>query len=218
MDITLQKTITFMLFIGVGLLLKLKFPNKSEITGIKKVILNLALPATIFIALLGIEVKIELLALPLLALVLNFLLYAIFPYILPLLGIPKDSAKFRTARLLIPSLAPGLSCFPFVLEYLGDNALAKAAMADLGNKIFVLIFLYIIAMRWYYAANRIEGTSQGSKIKSLLKSLIAELEKVAGSDRHFLFKYFDRERPHVGVKYGFWVGHEPLHLAKGRWS
>ncbi|MAZ29373.1 MAG: permease [Cytophagaceae bacterium] len=174
MDITLQKTITFMLFIGVGLLLKLKFPNKSEITGIKKVILNLALPATIFIALLGIEVKIELLALPLLALVLNFLLYAIFPYILPLLGIPKDSAKFRTARLLIPSLAPGLSCFPFVLEYLGDNALAKAAMADLGNKIFVLIFLYIIAMRWYYAANRIEGTSQGSKIKSLLKSLIAE--------------------------------------------
>lgn len=174
MDITLQKTITFMLFIGVGLLLKLKFSNKAEVTGIKKIILNLALPATIFIALLGIEINAELLALPLLALVLNVFLFYVFPFVLPLLGVQKDSAKYRTARLLIPSLAPGLSCFPFVLEFLGDNALAKAAMADLGNKFFVLIFLYIMAMRWYYEKNKIAGTTQGSKVRSLLKSLISE--------------------------------------------
>lgn len=163
-----------MLFIGVGLLLKLKFSNKAEVTGIKKIILNLALPATIFIALLGIEINAELLALPLLALVLNVFLFYVFPFVLPLLGVQKDSAKYRTARLLIPSLAPGLSCFPFVLEFLGDNALAKAAMADLGNKFFVLIFLYIMAMRWYYEKNKIAGTTQGSKVRSLLKSLISE--------------------------------------------
>ena len=73
MDVSLQKTITFILFIGIGLLLKIKFSTKAEVVGIKKIILNLALPATIFIALLGIKVEADLLLLPLLALLLNAL-------------------------------------------------------------------------------------------------------------------------------------------------
>ena len=49
MDINLQKTLLFLLFIGIGILLKVKLKNKSELAGIKVIILNLALPATIFI-------------------------------------------------------------------------------------------------------------------------------------------------------------------------
>jgi len=54
-DVGIQKTIVFLFFIFIGVLLKVKFKSKEEITGIKKVILNLALPATIFIALLGVR-------------------------------------------------------------------------------------------------------------------------------------------------------------------
>ncbi|UWX54825.1 permease [Maribacter litopenaei] len=174
MDYTLQKTFTFLLFIGIGLLLKFKFGSKEELTGIKKIILNLALPATIFIALLGIQIDAALLSLPFLALGLNILLFLLFPYIMPVTGIKKNTPEYRTARLLVPSLAPGLSCFPFVLEFLGEEYLAKAAMADLGNKVFVLIILYLVAMNWYYSKRAIKDQSRASKLKSLTMAMISE--------------------------------------------
>ena len=174
MDIGIQKTIVFLFFILLGVLLKVKFKSKEEIVGIKKIILNLALPATIFIALLGIQIELNLLLLPLLALLLNLLLFLVFPLVLPFLGIKKNTPQFRTANLLLPSLAPGLSCFPFVLEFLGEEYLAKAAMADLGNKVFVLIFLYLVAMKWYL---RLQGKTQKkglSNLGSLLKVMVSE--------------------------------------------
>ena len=174
MEITLQKTFTFILFIGIGLLLKLKFDGKNEISGIKKIILNLALPATIFIALLGIKIDASLLLLPVMALALNGILFFGFPLLLPLLGIYRNSPKYRTAKMLIPSLAPGLSCFPFILEYLGDGYLAKAAMADLGNKVFVLMILYLVAMNWHYKLQSQVVRSQASKLKSLFIAMISE--------------------------------------------
>ena len=174
MDYTLQKTFTFLLFIGIGLLLKFKFGSKEELTGIKKIILNLALPATIFIALLGVQIDAALLSLPFLALGLNILLFWLFPYVMPFTGIRKNTPEYRTARLLVPSLAPGLSCFPFVLEFLGEGYLAKAAMADLGNKVFVLIILYLVAMNWYYSKRAITDRSRAAKLKSLTMAMISE--------------------------------------------
>jgi len=174
MDISLQKTIVFIFFIFIGFLLKTKLKSNEEIAGIKKIILNLALPATIFIALLGVEVELGLLLLPLLALALNLLMFLVFPFILPFLGIKRNTAKFRTASLLVPSLAPGLSCFPFVLEFLGEDYLAKAAMADLGNKIFVLVFLYVVAMALYFRLNGKTQKNKSANIVPMLKAMVSE--------------------------------------------
>ncbi|MER3319611.1 MAG: permease [Allomuricauda sp.] len=174
MDVGIQKTIVFLFFIFIGVLLKVKFKSKEEITGIKKVILNLALPATIFIALLGIKVELHLLILPLLALGLNLLLFFAMPLILPLMGIGKGTLEYRTAKLLVPSLAPGLSSFPFILEFLGDEYLAKAAMSDLGNKVFVLFFLYLVAMNWHYSLQSNEKRNGGAKLKPLIKAMVSE--------------------------------------------
>ncbi|WP_421802019.1 permease [Flagellimonas sp.] len=174
MDVGIQKTIVFLFFIFIGFLLKVKFKSKEEITGIKKVILNLALPATIFIALLGINVELHLLILPLLALGLNLLLFFAMPLILPLMGIGKGTSEYRTAKLLVPSLAPGLSSFPFILEFLGDEYLAKAAMSDLGNKVFVLFFLYLVAMNWHYSLQSNEKRNGGAKLKPLIKAMVSE--------------------------------------------
>ena len=174
MDIGFQKTVVFLIFIFIGFLLKAKFKSKEEVIGIKKIILNLALPATIFIALLGIQIELNLLLLPVLALGLNLLLFLVFPLVLSFLGIKKETPEFRTARLLVPSLAPGLSCFPFVLEFLGKDYLAKAAMADLGNKVFVLIFLYLIAMNWYFKKQNKKQERSYSKISAMLKAMVSE--------------------------------------------
>lgn len=112
---------------------------------------------------------------PLLALAFNFVVFALvdkMPAILP--GIASGSSQHRTIKMLLPSLAPGLSCFPFLLEYLGEDSLAMAALADVGNKVFVLVILYLIAMRWYYQRNEIDSQNTSDKVKGLLVSLVQE--------------------------------------------
>lgn len=62
----------------------------------------------------------------------------------------QEAANIRTLMLMLPSLAPYLSCFPFLVEFAGQSSLGMAAIADTGNKIFILLFLYFLAMYWAY--------------------------------------------------------------------
>lgn len=174
MSPAITKTLYLLLIIALGYLIRKKIATKDQKDGIKTIILSLALPATIFIALLKIEFSIGMIIVPILALAFNFILFALldkFP-IRPLLNIPEK--QYRSLTLLIPSLAPGLSCFPFIAEYSGEQPLALAALADVGNKIFVLVISYMIAMHWYYKINKIESTDNRSKVKDLLIALIEE--------------------------------------------
>ncbi len=174
MSDALQKTITLLLIIVLGLILKGKFKNKERTNGIKEIILAVALPATIFISLMKIEIDSSMMIIPVIMLAFNFLLYFLTPFAFPFFGIEKDSQTSRTMLMLIPSLAPGLSCFPFIAEFLGEKSLALAALADVGNKVFVLIALYLIALNMYIKNNNEQKTNAATKVKSLLISMIQE--------------------------------------------
>ncbi|MEL6556729.1 MAG: permease [Bacteroidota bacterium] len=169
----MEKTIGLLLIIGLGLFLQKKVKSSDHLRGIKTIILSVALPATIFAALLKVKLDVEMLMLPLFGLLINIVLitafYLIFKYL-----VDVQSDKKRSFLMLMPSLAPGLSCFPFIMEYLGSESLAHAALADLGNKIFVLILLYMLAMRWYYQRNVEKKVSNDNRVKELLISLIKE--------------------------------------------
>ena len=174
MDFALQTTLELLLIIGLGLLLQKKIA-RHDLNGIKTLILSVALPATIFIALLKIELNGTLLIFPLLALTFNLLMLLASKYLLTITLPKKEKAKKRTLMMLLPSLAPGLSGFPFIMIYLGDDTLALAALADVGNKIFVLILLYMLAMHWYHLRSlKNEKASNGSRMKGLMISLINE--------------------------------------------
>ncbi len=174
MNFALQKTLELLLIILLGLLLQKKVAKK-ELNGIKTLILSIALPATIFIALLKTKLDSSLLIFPLLALVFNFIMAFATKYVLTASMSKSEVAKKRTLMMLLPSLAPGLSCFPFIVVYLGDEYLALAALADVGNKIFVLILLYVLAMHWYHL-NTLKSAkvSVGKKVKGLLVSMVNE--------------------------------------------
>ena len=176
MNPALQKTLSFILLIVIGLLLKQKIPKKDQLGGIKSLILSIALPATIFIALLKVKVDPALLSLPLMALAFNLTMFFSARYVMAWMGYAPGSAQLRTLMMLMPSLAPGLSCFPFIIEYLGEESLAWAALADVGNKIFGLILLYLVAMHWYQKlyAQKSESSSSQSRLKGLLLSLAKE--------------------------------------------
>ena len=176
MNPALQKTLSFILLIVIGLLLKQKIPKKDQLGGIKSLILSIALPATIFIALLKVKVDPALLSLPLMALAFNLTMFFSARYVMAWMGYAPGSPQLRTLMMLMPSLAPGLSCFPFIIEYLGEESLAWAALADVGNKIFGLILLYLVAMHWYQKlyAQQGESSSSQSRLKGLLLSLAKE--------------------------------------------
>lgn len=174
MSSAITKTISLVLLIGLGYLLQSRINNKDQREGIKTLILSLALPATIFIALLQIDFRSDLIVIPVFALAFNVIMYALMDYapVNSLFNL-KDN-QYRTLIMLIPSLAPGLSCLPFIMEYSGQGPLAMAALADVGNKIFVLVISYTIAMRWYFQTHKDQVAESGSRIKSLLISLVNE--------------------------------------------
>ncbi len=174
MNFALQKTLELLIIIGLGIFLQKKVA-KQDLKGVKVLVLSVALPATIFAALLKIELKGTLLVFPLLALCFNLLMLLASKYVLASSLPTEENAKKRTLMMLLPSLAPGLSCFPFLVVYIGDDSLALAALADVGNKVFGLILLYLLAMHWYHKrALKEAGTSTGGKLKSLFLSLINE--------------------------------------------
>lgn len=168
------KTLSLLLLIIIGYFFQKKMSSKDHLEGIKTLILSLALPATIFIALLQIDFKSDLVVIPVLSLAFNLLMYVLMDKVpmIPFLNIPVN--RYRTLIMLIPSLAPGLSCFPFIIEYSGQGPLAMAALADVGNKIFVLVISYTIAMRWFYEANNDVSDGTKKKIKTLMYALVNE--------------------------------------------
>lgn len=174
MSSAITKTISLVLLIGLGYYLQSRISNKDQRDGIKTLILSLALPATIFIALLQIDFRSDLIIIPLFALAFNVIMHVLMDYapVNSLFNL-KDN-QYRTLIMLIPSLAPGLSCLPFIMEYSGQGPLAMAALADVGNKIFVLVISYTIAMRWYFQTHRDQVADGRTKIKSLLVSLVNE--------------------------------------------
>ncbi len=169
-----QKTLILLLLIGIGFALRGKIKNKTEINGVKEIILSIALPSTVFIALMGVKISLSLLIYPILILAFNFFIFLSAPYFLPIFGIDKNSTSGRTLTMLLPSLAPGLSSFPFINEFLGDESLALAAMGDVGNKFFALNFLYFVALKMYLKNNKAEEVQENGKVKNLLLSLVKE--------------------------------------------
>ncbi len=174
MSVALQKAFTLLLLIVLGLVLRSKFKNKQQTDGIKEMVLSVALPSTIFIALMKVTVDSKLIIVPALTLVFNFFMYFITPLALSFFGVEKDSPTGRTLVMLLPSLAPGLSCFPFIAEFLGQESVAMAAMGDVGNKFFVLIFLYVVALNMFLKNAKSEEANLSTKIKSLLLNLVKE--------------------------------------------
>lgn len=174
MSSAITKTISLLLLILIGYLFRKKIAGKDQREGIKTLILSLALPATILIALLQIDFESDLIIIPVMSLGFNIIMHLLMDKLplQPIFNIPVN--QYRTLIMLIPSLAPGLSCFPFIMEYSGQGPLAMAALADVGNKIFVLIISYTIAMKWYYEVNRENAPGGKTKIKDLLMAMVNE--------------------------------------------
>ena len=163
----------FFILILLGFLLKFKFNKPDFKNGLKLYILNIALPATIFISIVSVQINSKYLLFPLIALFFNIMIFFLSPVLLKISNI-TDARKKRTLFMLLASFAPGLSCFPIINEFLGYESLAKASIIDFGNKLFVLIFLFFVAFKFHNSNQNNTNNNNNKPINTIIKSLFLE--------------------------------------------
>lgn len=173
-DLVLPKAIALFLLIVVGYLLKGKFSDSASVTTFRVFILTVALPATIFLSTIDINTQLNLWLLPSFALGVNLSLMLAGTGLTWLLLRSLKSPKARALILLFPSLAPGLTVYPFIEQFLGRSGLAWVALADMGNKIFVLIGLYALAIYWFQQEAILPNTRPTAQWKTIGQFLFTE--------------------------------------------
>ena len=104
MTSAVHTTLALLLLILVGMLLKLRIKKKEQLTGIKILVLSIALPAMIFVSLLKIQVETSLLILPGLALLFNLVLLGSSRFMLALSDISPSSRQGRTFMIAYGTL------------------------------------------------------------------------------------------------------------------
>ncbi|MDZ8051194.1 MAG: AEC family transporter [Aulosira sp. ZfuVER01] len=172
-DLGLQKAFPLLLLIAAGYCLQNKFQEAAAVGALKTFIVNAALPGMIFLSILDIDTKISLLYLALLALLINIYFLAVSFGLARLIIPNKEQRKARSLILMFPSLGTGLTTYPFVEEFLGKTSLAEVAVADIGNKMFVLIGLYALAMYWFYQRTA-ASTKQPTQWHKVMLGLLNE--------------------------------------------
>lgn len=156
-------------------MLRRKFADPIAGSTIRSLVLNVTLPATIFLSTLDINTNLDLIFIPVFAIFVNFYLMLVGFILTNFTISSEEKAKARMLILLFPSLAPGLTVYPFVGEFLGRQSLALVALADIGNKIFILIGLYVLAVYWYSQSASVNKKTQNSlQLIAIVKLLISE--------------------------------------------
>ncbi len=111
-----------------------------------KVVFYVTLPATIFLALLSLELSRGLFLLPLSAVILISITYLISFYASGLLGLePKTKAVFVMSTGIINM---GFFAYPFLILAYGPEGLARGVLFDFGNAFLAYTLAYYIAVRY----------------------------------------------------------------------
>ncbi|MGK7878277.1 MAG: AEC family transporter [Xenococcaceae cyanobacterium] len=177
-NLGIQKIIPLALFVAIGYILKGKFEQSAAVGAIKTFIVNVALPTALVLSIIKIDTRLGVLSLPIFGLSINFYLLGV-AFVLARFVVPRsEKAKARSLILMFASLAPGLTVYPFTQEFLGQKGLAWAALVDVGNKLFVLIGLYVLALYWQ---QRAAGKAQinSTQFKTIGLTLLREPANLA---------------------------------------
>ncbi len=147
MGVILNTLIPVLLIIPLGYILKKVGIFKTDDTNIlNKIIINLLLPAVLFGAFLQLELKKELLLLPLSGFIIILSLFLISIIIGKIFGWSK---KLRGAfTIIFSSMEGGLIAYPLFFILFEQEGLATIALWDIANTIIVFTLLYFWACKY----------------------------------------------------------------------
>lgn len=132
MGAVLAKSSSFLFILAAGYLLKrLGLFGKRDYSVLSRVVLNLTLPAAVITNFASMQWSAELLAIPVIGFVLNWLMMGV--------GLAASRKKDAPTRALFLLSCPGYNigafALPFVQSFLGPEAVVGACLFDVGNAI-----------------------------------------------------------------------------------
>jgi hypothetical protein len=107
-----------------------------------KLVFYVALPGLILVSVPRIEMNINFLALPIIAMVIILVTYVLVRQIMHFFTLPSPSLGVFLIGTLIMNTGFTL---PFIIAAYGEEGLARALMFDLGNAILVFTYIYYLA-------------------------------------------------------------------------
>ncbi len=141
------KTLPIILFILTGWAAKrLGILGKKQGEALVWLVFNVTLPATIFLALLQVELSKRLVFLPLSAVCIILANYPIARTVAKKLDLTKETTGTFVIATMIINM--GFFAYPLIKLYYGSEGLARAAFFDLGHVLIVFTFVYFIAARF----------------------------------------------------------------------
>jgi len=131
--------------VGVGLRACRHHPAAADL--LRDVILKAALPATVLVALLRVDLEAAWLVLPALMLAWSLFMLVVLALWLPSAEGAVSAEQARTLMVCLPTSAPALVAFPFIAAVLGDAGVAQATAGFLGClAVFAIAPPFIVAV------------------------------------------------------------------------
>merc|ERR1740129_1980537 len=167
-----QKALSFFVIGAIGTYLRPEYSGIMKpqfIQGVQTLV-----PALIFKSLASVTMSTQVLAYPAFGAALVLFQYAM-AWVMSTVVYGR-SAKLgvmrRSTAQVIWSMAPALSSFAFIKEFVGSAAVGTAALIDLPNKFFVLIVFPLLLKAWAPAGgSSTEEKSSSASAGGLLKAL-----------------------------------------------
>jgi len=174
-----EKALSMFFVLVVGFFFRNKFQDPATRAGLRTLILTIALPASIFTSILNIRRGFDFLTPPFFAITINLSYLGIIWLLTNFWFVEGTTPQKRSLMMIFPSLAPGLTAFPFIEDFIGPDGLAWAAMSDVGNKVFVLFGLYALAVNWGQRemstwSEEVKDPKIGKRIRTLIMALLSE--------------------------------------------
>jgi len=174
-----QKALSFFVMGAIGTYLRPENSGlmKPEFTaGVQTLMLQTLVPALVFKSLASVTMSTKVLAYPAFGAGLVLFQFAMsWAMATAVYGrSSKLSVMRRSTAQVLWSMAPALSSFAFIKEFVGSAAVGTAALIDLPNKFFVLIVFPVLLKLWAPAGGSSADEKTSSNLGGKLKKALTE--------------------------------------------
>lgn len=175
----IEKTIPLIAAFFLGIFTKkVKFLSKEDAPILLKFVLSVSLPALAIQAIYNVDIYLNMLLIPLLAMLVVMVMYGLGHLANVFFKMPKRTFGSFLIGVMIMNTAYAL---PFFHALFGDEGLARASLFDFGNSFMIFTFSYYNAIK--YGGNEEKGKIEWKKflrLPPLYAMAIAFIVKFSG--------------------------------------
>ena len=170
-----SRVLPVLLLVGLGAVFRRRgFLSPAAIDGLRKLVLNVTLPAALFLAFLNTELEAKYAVIVISVFGACLLVLLVSPYVRPRVGVRSEAMPS-----LMAGFEAGMIGYALYAAIFGQAELSRFAIVDLGQVLFVFFILAPVVMRW--ASGRTPALTETVTAFVRTPVIIAIVAGVAGS-------------------------------------